>query len=135
MDSSERHVPLRCTPVTRPDSRVERAIDGIRHAIERYLSAGYRVEAVGGTVHHAEAPAVFEAMPSQSRACRTPEDTGPPRLSAGDDRMGAIQHPDALVDACADPQGSEGNRAAIVLNREAVVRRTLASPAFDRLAA
>jgi hypothetical protein len=31
--------------------------------------------------------------------------------------------------------GSAGNRAAIVFNREAVVRRTLASPAFDRLAA
>jgi Domain of unknown function (DUF932) len=117
---------------------VERAVNGILRAFERYLALDAEWKRwAGRPITHIEAHAVFEAMPESNpmRLERLKEYWAIEAQSAGESVWGLYNTLTHWSTHAPIRRASEGNRAVIVLNREAVVRRTLASPAFDRLAA
>ena len=116
----------------------ERAIDGIRHAMERYLSLDSEWKRWAERYITAEAVReVFEAMPeiNPKRLSYLSEARETEYALAGTTVWALYNALTRWSTHAPVRPGSAGNRAGIVLNREAVVRRTLASPAFDRLAA
>ena len=116
----------------------ERAVDGIRHAMERYLSLDTEWKRWAERDIRAETVReVFEAMPeiNPKRLAYLSEAWETEAALAGTTVWALYNALTRWSTHAPVWPGSAGNRAAIVLNREAVVRRTLASPAFERLAA
>ena len=116
----------------------ERAAEGIRRAFERYLAFDSEWKRwTMRPVTELDAQAVFEAMP----------ESNPKRLerllayweieaqSAGETVWGVYNSLTHWASHGPVRRASEANRAAIVVEREALVSRTLTTEAFRRLAA
>jgi len=116
----------------------ERAIDGIRRAFERYLTLDteWKRWAVR-PVTDSEAQAVFEAMPDSNpkRLERLGEYWDIEARSAGPTVWGIYNTLTHWSTHAPIRQASQANRAAIVLDRESLVQRTLETAVFQRLAA
>jgi len=116
----------------------QRAVAGILKAMERYLALDSEWKRWAGRAITAEAAVpVFEAMPgSNPRRLEVLTEAWEAEVVAAGSTVWALYN--ALTrwatHATVRPS-SEENRATIVLDREALVRRALASPAFARLAA
>ncbi len=117
---------------------VERAVDGIRRAFERYLALDTEWKRwTGRSITPVEAHAVFEAIPGSNpkRLQRLEAYWAIEAQSAGETVWGLYNTLTHWSTHAPIRKASEANRAAVVLERESLVRRTLASPAFARLAA
>jgi len=115
----------------------ERAIDGIQRAMDRYfaLDGEWKRWAARGITPEA-AREVFEAMPEANprRLTRLDEAWAVEAQLAGQTVWGLYNALTRWSTHAPVRVASEANRAAVVLNRESLVRRALASTAFQRLA-
>ena len=116
----------------------ERAIDGIQRAMDRYFALdGEWKRWAAREITPEAAREVFEAMPEANprRLTRLDEAWAVEAQLAGQTVWGLYNALTRWSTHAPVRAASEANRAAVVLNRESLVRRALASPAFQRLAA
>jgi hypothetical protein len=116
----------------------QRAVDGIRHAMERYLSLDTEWKRWAARDITVEAVSeVFEAMPgSNPKRLEMLQKAWATEVASAGPTVWALYNALARWSTHAPMRPSSAcNRAAIVLDREALVRRTLASLVFQRLAA
>lgn len=116
----------------------QRAVTGILRAMERYLALDSEWKRWAGRPITAEdAGQVFEAMPgSNPRRLEVLAQAWAAEVAAAGPTVWALYNSLTRwsTHAAVRPSSLE-NRAAIVLERESLVRRTLATAAFQRLAA
>jgi len=116
----------------------ERALDGIRRAIERYLALDSEWQRWAmRSITHGQAREVFTAMPEANpkRLERLEEAWAIEAQSAGETVWGLYNALSRWSTHAPVRQASQANRAAIVFQRETLVQRMLATAAFQRLAA
>ena len=116
----------------------ERAIDGIQRAMDRYFALdGEWKRWAAREIPPETAREVFEAMPEANprRLTRLDEAWAVEAQLAGQTVWGLYNALTRWSTHAPVRVASEANRAAVVLNRESLVRRALASPAFQRLVA